>query len=263
MNDPRRKIKNLGAGESMGETISLRELTNVIWKRVKLILSITILFTLLSGVISYFVLTPVYETSTQLLVNQAKTEQQLYDSTVAQTNLQLINTYNDIIKSPAILDKVIANLNLDETSTDLNDQITVQNETYSQVVNITVQDTDPERATMVANEVATVFQKEIIKIMNVDNVNILAKAEGAKEMSPVKPQPLLNIAIGFVIGFMISVALAFLLEYLDQTIKSEQDVEQALSLPVIGMISEIAIPKGQMKKLRSKDKLVRGESIDF
>ncbi|MGM7634660.1 YveK family protein [Bacillus sp. Hm123] len=247
----------------MGETISLRELTNIIWKRVKLILSITILFTLLSGVISYFILTPMYETSTQLLVNQAKTEQQLYDSTAVQTNLQLINTYNDIIKSPAILDKVIANLKLNVKVAELNQRIAVQNETYSQVVNITVQDQDPERATMIANEVATVFQKEIIKIMNVDNVSILAKAEGSKEMAPVKPQPLLNIAIGFVIGFMISVALAFLLEYLDQTIKSEQDVEQVLSLPVIGMISEIATTKGQMKNLRAKNKLVRGESIDF
>ncbi|WP_100401582.1 YveK family protein [Bacillus sp. FJAT-42315] len=247
----------------MGETISLRELTNIVWKRVKLILSITILFTLLSGVISYFVLTPVYETSTQLLVNQAKTEQQLYEPASVQTNLQLINTYNVIIKSPAILDKVIANLKLNVTSSELNNQINVQNETYSQVVNITVQDPDPERAAMIANEVATVFQKEIVKIMNVNNVSILAKAEGSKEIAPVKPQPLLNIAIGFVIGLMISVVLAFLLEYLDQTMKSEQDVEQALSLPVIGMISNIATPKGQMKKLRSKNKLVRGESIDF
>ncbi|OZI13569.1 capsular biosynthesis protein [Bacillaceae bacterium SAS-127] len=247
----------------MGETISLRELANIIWKRVKLILSITILFTLLSGVISYFVLTPVYETSTQLLVNQAKTEQQLYDSTAVQTNLQLINTYNDIIKSPAILDKVIANLKLNVKVAELNQRITVQNETYSQVVNITVQDQDPERATMIANEVATVFQKEIIKIMNVDNVSILAKAEGSKEMAPVKPQPLLNIAIGFVIGFMISVALAFLLEYLDQTMKSEQDVEQALGLPIIGIVAGISAEKVRSKKKHSKTKLVRGESIDF
>ncbi|WP_203363371.1 Wzz/FepE/Etk N-terminal domain-containing protein [Bacillus sp. REN10] len=247
----------------MEETISLRELTSIVWKRMKLIVSITFLFALLSGIISYFVLTPVYETSTQLLVNQAKSGQQLYEQADVQTNLQLINTYNVIIKSPAILDKVKANLQLDVTYDELNNQITVQNETDSQVVNIAVQDTDPKRAAMIANEVATVFQKEIVKIMNVNNVSILAKAEGSKDMAPVKPQPLLNIAIAFVVGLMVSIGLAFLLEYLDQTIKSEQDVEQALDLPTIGVVSVIGTSEQGIRKSRSKNKAVRGESVGF
>ncbi|HEY9577023.1 MAG TPA: Wzz/FepE/Etk N-terminal domain-containing protein, partial [Pseudobacillus sp.] len=175
----------------MEETISLRELANTLKKRFKLIMLMAFMAALISGIISYFVLTPVYQASTQLLVNQAKSEQQLYNPTEVQTNLQLINTYNVIIKSPAILDKVIQNLDLDMTAAQMNGKITVQNEKDSQVVNVAVQDEDPTIAADIANETARVFQSEIVKIMNVDNVSILTKAEASDSLAPVKPKPLL------------------------------------------------------------------------
>ena len=75
--------------------------------------------------------------------------------------------------------------------------------------------------------------------MSVDNVNILSPAVLAENPSPVKPNKMLNIAIGAVVGLMIGVGLAFLLEYLDTTIKTEHDVEELLHLPIIGLVSPI------------------------
>ena len=115
----------------------------------------------------------------------------LIQSTV-QTNLQLINTYNVIIKSPAILDKVAQQLGTDLTAAQLNEKITVASEADSQVVNVTVQDPDPQMAANIANTTAEVFQKEIVNLMNIDNVNILAKANMGENPSPVKPQPLIK-----------------------------------------------------------------------
>ncbi|MDV2687403.1 GNVR domain-containing protein, partial [Alkalihalophilus lindianensis] len=80
-------------------------------------------------------------------------------------------------------------------------------------------------AAKIANKTAQVFQKEISKIMNIDNVSILAKAEVGDIQAPIKPQPLLNIAIAMVVGLMVGVGLAFLLEYFDNTIKTEQEIE--------------------------------------
>jgi capsular polysaccharide biosynthesis protein len=74
----------------------------------------------------------------------------------------------------------------------------------------------------------------------VDNVTILAPAEVPNNLSPVKPKPILNIAIAFVVGLMAGVGLAFLLEYLDNTIKTEQDIENYLELPVLGVITTIS-----------------------
>ena len=149
-----------------------------------------------------FFLTPIYQASTQILVNQEKSEQSFYSPSEVQTNLQLINTYNVIIKSPAILDKVIVQLGLDMTAEQLNGKITVGSEKDSQVVNVSVQDPDPNMAAKIANKTAEVFQNEIANIMNVDNVSILAQANVAENQAPIKPQPVLNVAIAIVVGLM-------------------------------------------------------------
>ena len=228
----------------MEETISLRELFQVLRKRLWLIVLITIIAATVSAVISFFVLTPVYESKTQILVNQAKNDQQLYNNQTVQTNVQLINTYNDIIKSPAILDKVIKELKLDGSAQSLSGQIQVTNAENSQVAQIIVQDTSAKRATEIANTTASVFKKEVPKIMNVDNVSVLSKATLGESASPVKPQPLLNIVIAVVVGLMVGVGLSFLLEYLDNTLKTEQDIENLLELPVMGVITTIKdVPK--------------------
>ncbi|MEH7172719.1 YveK family protein [Priestia megaterium] len=228
----------------MEETISLRDLFAVLRKRLWLIVLITIIAATVSAVISFFVLTPVYESKTQILVNQAKNDQQLYNTQVVQTNVQLINTYNDIITSPAILDKVIKELKLDTSAADLSDQIQVTSAEDSQVAQIVVQDTSAKRAADIANTTASVFQKEVPKLMNVDNVKVLSKAALGENPSPVKPQPLLNVAIAIVVGLMVGVGLSFLLEYLDNTLKTEQDIENILELPVMGVITTIKdVPK--------------------
>jgi capsular polysaccharide biosynthesis protein len=245
----------------MEETISLKELLGTLKKRLWLILAITIMATLVSGIISYFFLTPIYQASTQILVNQKKSDQAVYNPGEVQTNLQLINTYNVIIKSPAILELVIEELDLNMTAQELSKFVTVGSEKDSQVVNISVQNADKELAVDIANTTAQVFKKEITKIMNIDNVSILAQANDVQTQSPIKPKPPLNIAIALVVGLMAGVGLAFLLEYFDNTVKDAQDIERTLELPVLGVIS--VIDDKQMAAIREKkEQQRRGELSD-
>lgn len=246
----------------MEETISLKELFLTLKKRLSLIIIIAAIATATSGIVSYFLLTPVYQSSTQILVSQSKDDQQVYNAGEVQTNLQLINTYNVIIKSPAILDKVIEKEKLDMSAGALNGLVTVASEQNSQVVNITVQNEDPQKAATIANSIATTFQTEISSIMNVDNVSILTQAQLGENPSPINPKPVMNMAIALVVGLMAGVGLAFLLEYLDNTIKSEQDIENQLGLPVLGAITTINMDeeaKGQENL--STTLRTRGESI--
>ncbi len=204
--------------------------------------------------ISYYIQTPIYEAETQLLVNQKSYEnQQLVGAQNVDTDLRLINTYNVIIKSPVILAKVIDVLSLDTTPDELMKQIEVSSANNSQVVNIRVQDKDEENAVKIANSIAEVFKEEIPVLMHVDNINILFVAQSSEQPVPVKPNKMLNLIIAAICGFALAIVLAYFLETIDRTIKTEQDIEEILSLPVIGVVSNIELQT--RKKLR-----VRGPS---
>jgi capsular polysaccharide biosynthesis protein len=244
----------------MDDKISLKKLLETVKRRLWLIVLLTAGAGLVSGLVSYFYLTPVYQASTQILVNQKNNTQNLYNQNQIQTDVQLINTYNVIIKSPAILDKVIEDLNLKVTTDQLNQKITVVSETDSQVINLSVQDTNPGQAAQIANKIAGVFQTEVPKIMNVDNVSILAEAAAHPHQAPVKPNKTVNIVIGLVVGLIAGLGITLLLEYLDQTVKTEQEIEQLLGLPVLGVIGAIAEANKSEKRLQLNTQ-EKGESF--
>lgn len=254
------KYKEINLLEAiMKEPLNLKEAFQLLKKRLLFIIVITAIFTTITGIASYFILTPIYQSSTQILVNHAKSKDAVYSPNEVQTNIQLITTYNAIIKSPAILDKVIKKENLKMTSGQLNKLISVSNEQESQLVNITVQNENPQKSKDIANAIATTFQSEIKTIMNIDNVSILAKAELG---SRIKPNPVLNMTIALVIGLMVSVGVAFLLEYLDNTLKEDRDIEDQLGLPVLGTINIMNLDQAT-KENRSKMRIneTRGDSI--
>ncbi len=222
--------------------MTIQSLVKVMLKRWLLILMFTILSIGVALLISYFIQTPIYEAETQILVNQKSYEnQQLVGAQNVDTDLRLINTYNVIIKSPVILAKVIEVLVLDTTPEKLMRQIEVSSANNSQVVNIRVQDENSERAVKIANTIAEIFKEEIPVLMHVDNINILFVAQNSEHPVPVKPNKLLNLIIAAITGFSLAMVLAYFLEKIDRTIKTEQDIE-VLSLPVIGVVSNIEMP---------------------
>lgn len=223
----------------MEGSLGLKELFQTLKKRVFLIILFTLIAMIVSGIVSYFVITPEYKSSTQILVNQTKDDESVYNYNEVQTNVQLISTYSVIIKSAAILNIVKSDLGLNMTVSELNEKISVESAQNSQIMTVSVTDPDPALALEIANKTADVFEKEIKEIMSVDNVTILPLADDQENQSPISPNPTLNIVIGALIGLFIGIGLAFLLEYLDNTVKTEQDIEKLLGLPVLGAITLI------------------------
>ena len=117
----------------MEETISLKELFEVLRKRMSLILILTFTAAAVSAIVSFFIITPVYQVSTQILVNREAVGEN-FSTNEVQTNIQLINTYSGIITSPAILDIVSQELDGDYTTGDLKDKLTVQSSKDSQIL---------------------------------------------------------------------------------------------------------------------------------
>lgn len=186
---------------------------------------------------NFFILPEIYEAKTQILVNQNK-QQEDYSSNYIQSDIQLIETYNEIIKSPVILDEVVAQLNLNQTSEELSEQISVTNNENSQIVSIKVTDQSPQQAVILANTIAEVFKNETPALMNIDNVSILSGAKFSNTMKPVKPNKLLNIGIAAVVSIFIGIGVTLIIEYFDATVKNEKDIEQIVgSVQILGYVS--------------------------
>lgn len=233
----------------MEETISLKDILYTLKGRIKLLILIPIIAIALAAIVSFFMLTPKYESETQLLITQTNgNADQNFTQADIRTNIELINTYNEIIKNARILEPVIELTGVDLTTGQLNKMVTVSTANDSQVIRITVEDNSPDQAVLLANTVAEVFETEIPLIMNVDNVNILSPAKVAENPSPVSPNPVLNMLIAAVVGLVIAIGIAFLFEYLDTTIKTEKDIEEALELPVLGAVSNMDTMQENTKK---------------
>ncbi|GAB2480810.1 Wzz/FepE/Etk N-terminal domain-containing protein [Alkalibacterium psychrotolerans] len=236
----------------MEEEISLVELFDILKKRLGLIISATLTGLLLVSFYTFFMVTPEYSSTTQLLVNRAEGADTIQQSDI-NTNIQLINTYKDIITGPVILDEVRDELNMTTSHAGLSNRLSISSENNSQVFSIRVTDTNPYNAALIANTTADVFQESLPDIMNVDNVTVISVAEA--NTSPISPNHTLNMAIGVVLGAMIGVGIAFLIEFLDNTVKDERFIVEELGWTNLGSVSkldanELKIDKRQIQPER-------------
>ena len=165
----------------------------------------------------------------------------MLDNSVLQANLQLAKTYATIAQSRTVEQNVIKDLDLSLTVEGLNSLISINPVKTTEILEIQVTNTNPELATLIANSMAQEFSKAVIEIKKVDSVSIVDKAVTPDK--PVKPNKTLNVLIAFVVGLMASVGLVFLLEYIDNTVKTSSDVEKLLGIPVLGVIPNYDIGK--------------------
>lgn len=235
------------------DTISLGELFSIIKRSKWLIVSLSIIAALIAFLVSSYVIQPTYEASTQVLVAPKETQNNMIDSGQVQSSVALVNTYRVIIQSPAILESVQENVV--GAPENISSLVSVNSEQNSQVINIKVQHTNPVLATDIANEISNVFSKEVPELMSVDNVKVLSNA--SIPMFPVSPNIFLNTVIASLFGLMVGVAIGFLKVVLDRRIKTEQDVETILELPVLGSIPVI----DKLEMVQQRQVKAKGEQV--
>ncbi|HBW37321.1 YveK family protein [Desulfosporosinus sp. BICA1-9] len=230
----------------MEEKIELRQYWDVLRKRWMIVVALPLIAALTSGVISFFVIKPVYQASTTLIVGKKASESgqaavQMLDNSVLQANQQLAKTYAMIAQSRTVEQNVITDLNLPLTVEGLDSMISINPVKTTEILEIQVTNTNSELAASIANTMAQEFSKAVIDIKKVDSVSIVDTAVIPDK--PIKPSKTLNVLIAFVVGLMASVGLVFLLEYLDNTVKTSSDVEKLLGIPVLGIIPDYEMGK--------------------
>ncbi|MFD0868723.1 Capsular polysaccharide type 8 biosynthesis protein cap8A [Chlamydia abortus] len=222
--------------------LEIRDYIRVIGKRIWWLVGIVLLATIITGVVSYFFLKPVYQASTKIIVNKTNSSASLEQLGLSEINfhIKIIDTYKEIIKSPYIMEIVAKEQEqLGVTAGELIRRVKVSSVNNTQVMTVSITDGSHERAVQLVNAISHVFEREIVNLMSVDNVSILSEAKPQSHPSPIKPNVKMNIAISFVVSLMAALGLIFLLEYLDDRIRTEKDVHHHLGLPVLSIINKM------------------------
>lgn len=216
------------------EEINLRELLLMFLRRWWILL----IGVVLSGGIAYvwtnYYMVPIYSSYTTLFVGK-NVNQTGINSTDLYLGSNLIQDYREIAQSKQVAYEVIKELGISNMSAgSMAGRINVAQRGETRVIQISVNDTDPKRAMDITNKVAEVFQKEVTEIMQVENVQIIDKAE--LQLYPISPNKKRNYMIGIIVGLVLGVGVILLIEFFDNTIKTPDDVRKSVDLPVIGAI---------------------------
>jgi capsular polysaccharide biosynthesis protein len=239
--------------------INLKQYFTMIKKRLWLIIVCVFLSALLAANYSNSNYQPIYQASNKLIVNntfeQGQMGQEQIDYGAIGVNIALIATYQEIIKTPAIMDKVVQRYpDLNLSAQQLISIVNVSNLNETQVMTIVARHSSYEKAVNVVNAVSDVFQMEIPKIMKVNNVTILNRAEMQDNPIPVNAKPNYMI-LSILASLVVAVGIILLLEALDDTLKTDEDIRTVFEISTLAFI-----PKMKEKELRlNKMKKIRKE----
>ncbi|OPL07330.1 MAG: hypothetical protein AVO33_06010 [delta proteobacterium ML8_F1] len=217
--------------------IDLRELLDVLRRRLVLIVIVTLLSSGIAALVSIYYIAPVYQTKTTLLVKQEASENALISQlqlSDVNLNMRLAQTYSEIITSRRVLGRVVENLELEMAPEVLKNSITVNQVKDTELIDISVKSGDPYGAMVIANEIAEVFIEEVEKIMKIETVNVLDEAVVSR--IPISPNKTLNTLKAGILGLMASIFFFLLIETLDRTLKTASEVKNHLGLNVVGAI---------------------------
>ncbi|KGL37444.1 hypothetical protein BMT55_09025 [Listeria newyorkensis] len=218
------------------KTIELADFLYVLKKWFWLIIILCIVGAMSGFVISKEFMTPIYESQSQLVIKQEQPKNNTTTTSETQSNIQLVNTYKIILVSPTVLETVIKNLDLPETTAQLAKQILIENSKDSQVLTVNVLNADRELAKQINQQLIQAATKESDKIMSANNIRVLTKP--TENMSPVKPNKTLVIGVGFIVGLLVAISIIVIKETMRQHIRDEKELRAIIKATHLGNINQ-------------------------
>ena len=155
-------------------------------------------------------------------------------------NSKLVSTYGEIIKTDNILKTVVSNINNPEiTIEDIKENVTVKSVKDTELLEITVKNSNPNYAAQIANEIAKVFCERVVDIYSISNTYVLDRAEPSA--IPYNINHIKDVIIFAFIGVIVAVIYVLISNILDNTIKTEQDIEKIGGLLVLTTIPDYTL----------------------
>ena len=216
------------------QVISISEIIDAVKKRWKIIALTTVLTTLVSGIFSFFIISPTYEASTKVFIGKEESSVENYNYNDITMYQKLLKTYSELIKNKDLINRSITNSEYKLEVEDILNNVSVTTVADTQMIQIAYKSTSPNIAKNMLENITNEFITTAQELVPNGNVRVLETVELPEE--PVAPNKKMNIAIAFILGMMVSFGIVFLLEYLDNTYKNKEQLEKDLDIPVLGVI---------------------------
>lgn len=219
------------------QEFNFRELLRILKQNAKYILVITIIAAVIGGIYSEFFMTPMYEASINMIVNSGSFDDGKITNDGITSSEKLVDTYAIIIKGNIVLNQVIENLELEKDYTSLNKQVEVSAVNNTQVMKISVKDSDVEMAQKIVLEISRVAPAIIVESVEAGSCKVISQIEA--NTKPISPNIYKNAVFSGVVAFLIMLIFLLTRAVLDDSIEGERDVQKKLGMYVLGIIPEI------------------------
>ena len=232
------------------EEINIKEFFEYVKKYIIIIALVVAILVIGVCIYDANIKTPKYTTYTTIILTQANEGQGV---TITQSDLNLnrnlVTTYGKIINSKLVLEQVISQVGVTYDASELASHVNVESLDNTEILKISVEDSDPELAAKIANSIAEVFSKEISKYYKLNNISVLDAAQVPEKISNNTLKRDLSIAL--FISLLGSIAVIFVIYYFDDSIKLTDNIEDEIGMPLIAKVfkSEAKKNKGSSVEL--------------
>lgn len=226
----------MNSNDNASIEIDVLYLLRKLWSRKFFIIFIALAVGIIALLGSIFFIKPKYTSTTRIYVVSRSSDSSLTNQDL-QAGSYLVNDYKEVITSNEVLSSVISQEKLSLSTTELSNMISVNIPTDTRVISISVEDTNAQEASDIANTIREVAAEKIKSVTKVDDVTTLEAAEVASK--PSSPNIKRNAALGALVGGFLAIVGILVLEVLDDRVRRPEDVEEVLGMTLLGVVPDI------------------------
>lgn len=229
--------------------IDVKALFYVLLKRWFEIVLCGVLLAGISFFVTKYVIQPEYKSTTAVYIMNKQNEASI-TYTDLQIGTQISKDYVAIVKSRAVIEQVIEELQMDTSYEGFLEKLQVDVPEDTRMLKLTITDRDPKRAMEIANKVRVVAAKKILEVMDLENINLVEEAN--LPLEPSSPNVKKNTLLGGLFGILLMSGIVIGMYLLNDNIKNSDDVERYLGLSTLGSIPIAEGEQGNKRKQRRK-----------
>ena len=214
--------------------MTLLELLGLLRKNLKLVVILPICCAIAMGSYAFFGMDDMYTATASMYVLARQDDEGANLNTNLTASQMVANDVATLLQSDRVRDLAARDLGVKSLA---GYEISVTSETTSRVLSVTVTSDNPQSAAALANSLAEHVSDIAQDVMEVESVNLIDRAD--QPASPSGPSRILYIAVAFLAGLFLAVAIIVVADMLNTKVRTADEVEELLGIPVIGRMPKM------------------------